>query len=117
MGYLAPGNAGLGKTYPPDFLKRVDKKGFDVVKPKSKPRAGYVITGTFPGRAPGALRAWPESGWSYDEEPSVFRSRPEAAKHLRELNVRYSSSSQLRFAVVPLRDWDRLRIQTAISAP
>jgi len=81
-----------------------------------KPKLGYVIVAVVPHRPPAALMA-SESGWSNTKEPAVFKSRPEAARALRETKTHYSSSSSLRFAVVPLRDWDRLRIQTVISAP
>lgn len=115
MGYLAPGNAGLGKTYPPDFLKRVDKKGFDVVKPKKTrvtPKTKYVVIGAFPDG--NRALCVPGGGWTPEGDARMFWSRASAATAIAWFPDKEFAAS---LRVMTLRDWDRLRIQTAISAP
>jgi hypothetical protein len=77
-----------------------------------KARTGYVVVAVCYGRS--SVRCG--DGWGYDAEPFVYCSRPEAVKALHQFKSQRSPQSPVKFSVMALREWDRLRIQQLISS-
>lgn len=113
MGYWGSGNAALQQVYPPDFLKRVDKKGFVLVKPKKTrvlPKTKYVVIGTFPE---GYLALCvPGAGWTLGGDAHMFWSRASANKRIARFPDKEFAAS---LRVMTFRDWEKMAVEREIS--
>lgn len=82
-----------------------------------KPKLGYVLVGTLsPHATPHIAVALLPSGrhWGLSEEPAVFRYRREAEAKRDEIRMN-NDDAILHIEIMPLRDWDQLRIQELLS--